>query len=77
MDQNTLRLVRLALATISERLLRILALSMACGLACWAMWGLGWERVVTLAIFLVFAYAVVRPQPEKRHEPVQAERPEE
>ena len=52
--------IRIALQVISDRLISILALiasSIMCG---WTMWGLGWERVVALAIFSVFAYLLVR-----------------
>ena len=68
------RLVRIALGVIADRLVKLTALAMGCVLSCWSMWGPSWERVVTLAIFVVFAYAVVRSQQEKRDEPVQAER---
>ena len=46
-------LVRLALGIITDRLITILALlasSVMCG---WTMWNPMWERVVTLAIFVV------------------------
>jgi hypothetical protein len=52
-------IIRLALSVISDRLITILALLTSFGLGCWTMWGLQWERVATLAIYVVFAYLVV------------------
>ena len=60
MDAQILKFVRLGLEVITDRLILILALLSSAGLASWVMWGLGWERVATLAIFTVFAYALVR-----------------
>lgn len=60
MDAQILKFVRLGLEVITDRLITILSLLTAGGLACWVMWGLAWERVATLAIFCVFAYLVVR-----------------
>ena len=60
-------LIRLALAVISDRLITILALlasSVMCG---WTMWNPMWERVTTLAIFVVFSYLVVNIK-EKNNE---------
>ena len=57
MDATTV--VRIALGVISDRLLTMLALLTSFGLGCWTMWGLGWERVSALAIYVVFAYLVV------------------
>ena len=60
-------LIRLALAVISDRLITILALlasSVMCG---WTMWNPMWERVTTLAIFVVFSYLVVNTK-EKNNE---------
>lgn len=37
MDANTIRLVRLALGVITDRLLTLAALAMTFALACWAM----------------------------------------
>lgn len=53
-------LVRLALGVITDRLITILAI-ISCSVMCgWTMWGPMWERVTTLAIFVIFAYALVR-----------------
>ena len=60
MDAQVLKFVRLALEVITDRLITILALLSSGGLASWVMWGPQWERVATLAIFVVFAYLVVR-----------------
>jgi len=59
-------IIRLALVVISDRLITILALLTSFGLGCWAMWGLGWERVTTLAIYVIFSYLTVRTK-EKKH----------
>ena len=62
-------LVRLALAVITDRLITILALiasSVMCG---WTMWDPMWERVVTLAIFVVFSYLIVNVKERKQNEP--------
>jgi len=53
-------IIRLALEVISDRLITILALLTSCGLGCWTMWGPTWERVATLAIYVVFSYLTVR-----------------
>ena len=52
-------IIRLALAVISDRLITIAALLTSFGLGCWTMWGMGWERVTTLAIYVIFAYLLV------------------
>lgn len=62
---DSVALVRLALAVITDRLITILALiasSVMCG---WTMWGLGWERVASLAIFTVFSYLLVKSKESK------------
>ena len=61
-------LVRLALGIITDRLITILALlasSVMCG---WTMWNPMWERVVTLAIFVVFSYLIVNVKERKQNE---------
>jgi hypothetical protein len=58
--------LRLALEVISDRLITILALLTSCGLTCYTLWAGNWERVVTLAIYVVFAYATVTIK-EKRN----------
>jgi hypothetical protein len=58
-------IIRLALVVISDRLITILALLTSFGLGCWTMWGLGWERVTTLAIYVIFSYLLVRIKERK------------
>ena len=53
-------IIRLALVVISDRLITILALLTSFGLGCWTMWGMGWEGVTTLAIYVIFSYLTVR-----------------
>ena len=65
MDAQILRFVRLGLEVITDRLITVLALLSSGGLACWVMWGPVWERVSTLAIFVIFAYLVVRAKESK------------
>ena len=60
-------IIRLALGVISDRLITIIALLTSCGLTCYTLWAPQWERVVTLAIYVVFAYATVTVK-EKRNE---------
>ena len=57
---DAIGLIKIALSVLTDRLIVILALCMSCGLACWVMWGPSWERVVTLTIFVIFSYLVVR-----------------
>jgi len=60
-------IIRLALGVISDRLITIIALLTSCGLTCYTLWEGSWERVVTLAIYVVFAYATVTVK-EKRND---------
>jgi hypothetical protein len=53
-------LITLALKVISDRLITILALLMACGLTSYTLWAGDWTRVATLAIFVLFSYLVVK-----------------
>jgi ABC-type multidrug transport system permease subunit len=65
---DALKVVNLALKILSERLLTLLALLTSFALGCWTMWGPEWERVVTLAIFVLFAYLLVYSKERTRHE---------
>jgi len=56
---DSVALIRLALETISDRLITILALSMSCGLTCYTLWAGDWTRVATLSIFVLFSYLMV------------------
>lgn len=67
MDAQILKFVRLALEVISDRLITILGLLSSGGLASWVMWGPEWERVATLAIYVMFVYLVV-PTKERKNE---------
>ncbi len=67
MDAQILKFVRLGLEVITDRLITILGLLSSGGLASWVMWGPEWERVATLAIYVIFVYCVV-PTKEKKHE---------
>jgi len=69
---DAIQLVRLALSVISERLLVILALCLNFGLACWTMWGLGWERLVALAVFALFSFLLIKME---RNKDARQERP--
>ena len=60
-------IIRLALGVISDRLITILALLTSCGLTSYTLWAGGWERVATLAIFVIFAYLTVSSK-EKRND---------
>ena len=62
-------ILRLALGVITDRLITILALiasSVMCG---WTMWNPMWERVTTLAIFVVFCYLIVNVKERTKNEP--------
>ena len=62
---DAIALVRLALSVLADRLITVLGLSMSFGLGCWTMWDPVWSRVATLAIFVVFAYLLVRNKESK------------
>jgi hypothetical protein len=57
---DAVALVRLALGIISDRLITIMALLSSTAMGCWAMYEPVWERVASLAIFVVFAYLLVK-----------------
>ena len=56
MDATILKVVRVALNVIAERLLIILGLAMSFGLACWAMWDPMTGRLITLGLFAILVY---------------------
>jgi hypothetical protein len=65
---EAITVIRLALKIISDRLITVLALvasSVMCG---WTMWNPMWERVTTLAIFVVFCYLIVNIKDRNKHE---------
>ena len=53
-------IIRLAIQIISDRLITVLALIAASIMCGWTMWDPAWQRVATLAIFVVFEYLLVR-----------------
>jgi hypothetical protein len=62
-------IIRLALGVISDRLITIAALLTSFGLGCWVMYGMGWERVTTLAIYVIFAYLLVTVKEKSNADP--------
>jgi hypothetical protein len=56
MDAAFLKVLRIALTVLSDRLITFLALAMSFGLACWAMWGPTIERLVMAGFFAVFVF---------------------
>ena len=62
-------IIRLALGVISDRLITIAALLTSFGLGCWTMWGMGWERVTTLVIYVIFEYLLVTAKEKSNAEP--------
>lgn len=67
---DAVRVVRIALSVLANRMLVLSGLVMACFLAGWVMYQPSWERVAALAIFTVFGYFVV-PNRERKDEAVQ------
>jgi len=55
-----IQVVTIALRVISDRLITVLALIAASIMCGWTMWDPAWQRVATLAIFVVFEYLLVR-----------------
>lgn len=64
---DAIKLVRIALNVLAERMLVLAALLVSGFLASWVMYEPSWERVAALAIFSVFGYFVV-PKREKQHD---------
>ena len=56
MDATILKVVRVALSVLAERLLIILGLAMSFGLACWSMWDPMNGRLITLGLFAILVY---------------------
>lgn len=53
---DAIRIIRLALATLSDRLLTLLALGMTFGLACWVMEAPTWMRAGMAGFFALFVF---------------------
>jgi hypothetical protein len=70
---EAIQVITIALRVISDRLITILALLTSFGLGCWTMWNPMWERVSTLAIFVLFSYLLVRVK--ERNSDARPERP--
>lgn len=56
MDANTIRLVRLALGVITDRLLTLMALAMTFALACWVMVEPNLMRECMAGFFALFVF---------------------
>jgi hypothetical protein len=52
----TLRVIRIALEVLSERVFSILAMSMTFALSCWAMYEPTWERMAVAGAFGVAVF---------------------
>lgn len=65
---DAVKVVRIALSVLSERLLVLLALMLGCFLASWVMYEPSWERVSVLGIFTLFAYVLLYQREGKRNE---------
>ena len=67
MDATIIAVIRMALNTLADRVLTIIALLMTFGLSCWAMYAPTQERLYIAAGFaiLVFLPSVIK---EKRRE---------
>lgn len=63
----TLRIVRIALETLSERVFSILALCMTFALSCWAMYEPTWERMAMAGAFGVAVFIPSLSRERKRN----------
>jgi hypothetical protein len=68
MDAAMLRVVRLSLSVVTDRLLTILGLGMTFVLACWVMYEPTPERLGMAVMFAVFSWLVTSK--EKKNEKV-------
>jgi len=68
MDTTYVKVLNLAIKVLSDRVVTLLALVTSFTLGCWTMWEPTWERVATLAIFVVFAYLIVYSKERTRRE---------
>ena len=64
---DSIALVKLALGVITERLILIMSLVMNFALAIWVMQGQSWQQVLTLLIFVIFSYLIIRNR-DSKHE---------
>lgn len=67
--ETAIALLRIALGTITDRLLTIFSLAMTFALACWVMYQPTWEREGMAAFFAlaVFIPCVIRERPKKEN----------
>ena len=66
MDAAFVRVLRIALGVLTDRLITLTALVMAFALACWAMWGPAHERLVMAGFFAVCVYLPALLKEKKR-----------
>jgi hypothetical protein len=68
METTVLKIVRIGITVLSERLLTILCMTMAFALACWAMWDPMEGRLITLGLFAILVYIPLMLQQRKKNE---------
>jgi len=68
METTVLKIVRIGITVLSERLLTILCMTMAFALACWAMWDPMDGRLITLGLFAILVYIPLMLQQRKKNE---------
>lgn len=69
MDANIIRLVRLALGIVTDRLLTLVALGMSFALVCWAMKDPDWMREAMAGFFVLFVFLpCLLKERAKRHD---------
>ena len=56
---DALTVLRLTMSIVTQRLIMLAGLVMACFLAAWVMYEPSWERVVALAIFNAMSYLLL------------------
>jgi len=62
---DAIKLIRIALNIITDRLLTILGLGLNFGLCCWTMWDPRLERVGVVALYSVFSYILLTKMERK------------
>ncbi len=68
MDASVVRVVRLALGVLADRLLTVLALFMTFALACWAMSDPEYARMGVGGFFAIFVFVPCLFKERKRNE---------
>jgi len=64
---DALTVIRLTMSILTQRLILLAGLLMACFLSAWVMYEPSWERVVALAIFNAMSYLLLSGK-EKRND---------